>query len=244
VGRPVACLVSGFDEDELDRVEARRFDRFTVVYVGSAVSGSRDPSLFFAGLSLLRRIQPEVKSEIQVLYVGSNYDFFRRRASEQGVNDFLHCTGLVKLGEVMPYVKGAHLLLVAMDNRLGFNRGRLTAKVGEYLGTDRPILLTQPPSECGKTDLARLIGETGVGWAAENVEAVVEVLRRLLEQYRATGDTMRPGGGRYAVGDFTWDGQSRKLALLLDQVAAGQRDPVVEDIHTAYPWGAQDGCPL
>jgi len=238
VGRPVACLVSGFDADELDRVEARRFDRFTVVYVGSAESDNRDPSTFFAGLSLLRRTQPEVGSKVQVVYVGSNYDFFRQRASEQGVNELLHCTGQVKLGEVMPYVKGAHLLLVAMDNRLGFNQGRLTAKVGEYLGTDRPILLTQPPSECIKTDLARLIGETSVGWGAENAEAVAAVLRRLLEQYRATGATMRPGGGRYVVGDFTWQSQSRKLAFLLDQVAAGQRDPVVENIRTAYPWGA------
>jgi glycosyltransferase involved in cell wall biosynthesis len=240
VGRPVACLISGFDADELDRVEARRFDRFTVVYVGNAESGNRDPSTFFAGLSLLGRMQPEVGSKVQVVYVGSNYDFFRQRASEQGVNEFLHCTGQVKLSEVTPYVKGAHLLLVAIDNRLGFNQGRLTAKVGEYLGTDRPILLmTQPLSECSKTDLARLIGETGVGWVAENAEAVAEVLRRLLKQYQATRTTMRPGGGRYAVGDFTWHGQSRKLASLLDQIAAGKRDPVLEDIRTAYPWGVQ-----
>ena len=239
VSRSVACLISGFDSDWVDRVEARRFDEFTVLYIGSAEVGNRDPQAFFAGLALLKRTKPEVGSKVKVVYVGSNCDFFQRRASEQGVVELLHCVGRVKLGEVMSYVKGAHLLLVALNSGLDFNRGRLTAKVGEYLGTDRPILLTQSLSKEGDTDLARLVRETGVGWVAEDAETVAKVLKGVLEQYWSTGTTMRPAEGRYPVGDFTWHGQSHKLALLLDQIASCKRDPIVEDICAAYPWAAQ-----
>ena len=46
--------------------------------------------------------------------------------------------------------------------------------------------------------------------------------------------------GNITYGDFSWQRQAHKLALVLDRVARGERDPVVEDLAGEYPWSATD----
>ncbi|TFH43947.1 MAG: hypothetical protein E4H01_11345 [Lysobacterales bacterium] len=239
--RPVTCIIGGYNAEHMATFEAKESDHFTVVYVGSAGIGvHQDPDRFFAGVAKLCRDAPELANDLEVLYIGWDQKVFRQRAAEAGVLERLRCLGKLPPEEVIPYLKGAHLLLMMLDQTVDYNVGRLCAKMGEYVGAGRPILLIGQTDKGRETDLVRLIRDGGIGWVAQNADEVAVLLRRLLEQYNATGSTPRPGGGKYPTGDFSWQRQAQKLALVLDSVARGERDPVVEDLAVEYPWSVTD----
>ena len=238
--RPVSCLINAYDSEQMTISRRQPFDRFTVVYTGTIETNVRDPKVFFTGLALLRAEMPELADDMQFVYIGDQDDFLRQRARECGVIDLVRCVEPLSPLEVLPYMKGAHLLLVMLDQTNPLNLGRLGSKAADYVGSGRPILLTSQTRNSCDTDLIRLIRDTGAGWIARDDHEVAAVLRQLLEQYRAVGDTNRPGQGRYPTGDLSYQRQVQKLALLLDRVARGERDPVVEDLAVEYPWSGPD----
>jgi len=237
--RPVACVIGGYDAEYMANVEGSQFARFTIVFAGSAeirLHGGRDPKLLFDGLSRLICENPELAGDLEILYIGWNQDVFKKRATEAGVSERLRCLGTLKPEEVIPYLKGAQLLVLMLDQTVDYNIGRLTCKVSEYIGTDRPVLLLSQSDQGRETDLIRLIRDCGLGSVAQNLDDVVITLKKLLQQYNAFGYTSRPGNGIYPLVDLSWQYQTQKLGLILDSVARGERDPIVEDLAAEYPW--------
>jgi hypothetical protein len=238
--RPVSCLINAYDSEQMTVARMQPFDRFTVVYAGTIEVSVRDPRVFFTGLALLRAAMPELEDTMQFVYIGDQDEILRQRACECGVIDLVRCVEPLSPLEVLPFMKGAHLLLMMLDQTNPVNLGRLGGKTAEYVGSGRPILLTSQTRKSCDTDVIRLIRDTGAGWIARDDHEVAVVLRQLLEQYRAVGDTTRPGQGRYPTGDLSYQRQAQKLALLLERVARGERDPVVEDLTVEYPWSGTD----
>jgi glycosyltransferase involved in cell wall biosynthesis len=238
--RPVTCIIGGYDAEQMATVGAKQFDHFTIVFAGSAEIGIRDPKWLFEGISRLYHDAPKLVDGLEVLYIGWNEEIFIQRAKETGTLERLHCLGTLPPEEVIPYLNGAHLLQLMLDQTDDYNVGRLSGKVGEYVGSGRPILLIGQTDAGIETDLVRLIRDCGIGWVARNADDVVVVLRRLLEQYRTLGATTRPSGGKYLAGGFSWQRQAQKLALVLDRVARGERDPIVENLQAEYPWSRTD----
>lgn len=238
--RPVTCVTGGYDAEHMATVGVKQFDHFTIVFAGSAEIGNRDPKWLFAGMSTLCRDAPELVDGLEVLYIGWHQEVFRQRAAEAGVLERLRCLGTLPPEEVIPYLKGAHLLLMMLDQTMDYYVGCLTCKVSEYVGTDRPILLISQTDRGYETDLVRLIRDCGLGWIAQNTDEVTVVLEGLMQQYHTSGITVRPGNGKYHLSDFSWQRQTQKLALVLDCVARGERDPVAEDLTVEYPWSVTD----
>ena len=107
-------------------------------------------------MSKLCRDAPELVDGLEVLYIGWHQEVFRQRAAEAGVLERLRCLGTLPPEEVIPYLKGAHLLLMMLDQTADYNVGRLSGKVGEYVGAGRPILLIGQTDKGRETDLVRL----------------------------------------------------------------------------------------
>ncbi len=238
--RPVSCLVNAYDSEQMTVSRRQPFDRFTVVYAGTVEADARDPKVFFAGLALLRAERPGLADHMQFVYIGAQDDFLWQQARECGVTDLVRCVEPLSPLEVLPYIKGAHLLLMMLDQTNPLDLGRLGGKAADYIGSGRPILLISQTRNGCDTDLIRLIRDTGAGWIARDDREVAAVLAQVLEQYRAVGNTARPGQARYPTGDLSYQRQAEKLALLLERVARGERDPVVEDLAVEYPWSSLD----
>lgn len=238
--RPVSCLINAYDSEQMAASRTQPFDRFTVVYSGTIEADVRDLTVFFAGLASLRAERPGLADNMQFVYIGHQKDLLWQRAREHDVSDLVRCLGPLSAMEVLPYVKGAHLLLTTLDQTDALNVGRLGGKSAFYVGSGRPILLTSHTQDGCDTDLIRLVRDTGAGWIARDNHEVAALLGQLLEQYRAVSDTTRPGQGRYPTGDLSYQRQAEKLALLLERVARRERDPVVEDLAVEYPWSGTD----
>jgi glycosyltransferase involved in cell wall biosynthesis len=238
--RPVTCLVNAYDAEQMAAAWRQQFDRFTVVYAGTVEPEVRDPRVFFAGMSLLRSEMPALADKIKFIYIGSQGDFLRKRAQEYGVSDLVQTLGSLSAPEVLPYIKGAHLLLMFLNQTNPFLVGCLSAKSAEYIGSGRPILLVSKTKNNYETDLIRLVRDTGSGWVAQSELDVVGILRKALEQYEASGDTFPPGGGCYAIGNLSYEHQAQKLAALLERIAQGERDPLIERLEDEFPWSRAD----
>jgi glycosyltransferase involved in cell wall biosynthesis len=234
--RPISCLINSYAAEHMAASKPRQFDRFTVVYSGTLDPGVRDPELFLAGMVLLRQEMPALAEKMQFIYIGSQADFLWKRAREFGVSDLVQCVGSLSALDVLPYIKGAHLLLMLLDQTNPFRVGCLTSKSAEYIGSGRPVLLIARTRNDEDTDLIRLVRDTGSGWAVREAAGVAGVLRQAYKQYDELGNTLSPGGGCTATGDLTYEHQTKKLAWLLERVSSGGIDPRFEDLEVAYPW--------
>jgi glycosyltransferase involved in cell wall biosynthesis len=234
--RPVSCLINAYDADRMNAAQPRTFDRFTIVASGAIESPSYNPEAFLSGLALLKSQQSNLVEKLQFVYIGPEGDVLQKRAMEHGVADLVRCVGSLSHEEVIPFTKGAQLSLVTLDQEPPLNVGRLLAKTPESLGSNQPILLIVKTHSRQDTDLVRLIRDTGSGWVVWDPNEVAALISQLLDKYQREGKIDRPGAGKFPVGDFTYQGQAKKLAQLLDRVAAGERDPQVEDLLQAYPW--------
>lgn len=234
--RPVSCLINAYDEECMRAAQPRTFDRFTIVATGAIENPGYNPEVFLSGLSHLKAHQLNLAEKFEFVYIGPDGDVLLKWAMAHGVADLVRCTGPLSHGDVIPYTKGAQLSLVTLDQDQPLNVGRLLAKTPESIGSGRPILLIAKRRGQQDTDLVRLIRDTGAGWVVWDPQEVAAVIGQLLEKYLSEGQINRPGAGKFPIGDFTYQGQARKLAKLLERVAGGERDPQVEDLRQAYPW--------
>jgi glycosyltransferase involved in cell wall biosynthesis len=133
-------LPNGYDSADLDVVEAKRFDKFTIVHNGNFLPGYRTADTFLLALRDFLNGSPHLRSRMQVLLVG------RIGQEEAVVRDLALEDVVQQLGHLphrnsIEYLKGADLLLLVG----GRHRWEETAKVYEYLATGKPILaLLQP----------------------------------------------------------------------------------------------------
>lgn len=243
LNRPVTCLINAYDDESMGKIIPKTYDRFTVVYTGTIDLKDYDPTVFFSGIALLKEKIPDLSKKFQFVYIGSQIELIKQFAQAFDVNELIKCVGPLAHSDVFCYTKGAHLLLINLDQEEPRNIGRLLSKTPEFIGSGRPILLITKTENRRDTELIRLIRDTGAGWISWEAVEVYTVLINQIDKLYSTGQTSRPGNGIFPVGDITYNGQVKKLSLLLDRVSRGERDPMVEDMKQSYPWSLITSLP-
>jgi glycosyltransferase involved in cell wall biosynthesis len=133
-------IPNGYDSADLDDVEAKRFDKFTIVHNGTFLPGYRTADTFLLALRDLLNGSPELRQRIQVLFVG-RIGQEEKLVHDLSLDDIVQQLGYLPHRRSIEYVKGADLLLLVG----GRHRWEETAKVYEYLAAGKPILaLLQP----------------------------------------------------------------------------------------------------
>ena len=127
-------IPNGYDSADFDDVVARRFDKFTIVYNGNLLPPYRTAHTFLSALRAVLSVHPELRSRIQVLFVGS-IGPEDQELQALGLNDVVQHLGYVPHRQSIEYLKGADLLLLIG----GKHRWEETGKVYEYLASGRPI---------------------------------------------------------------------------------------------------------
>lgn len=133
-------IPNGYDSADFEDVEAKRFDRFTIVHSGTFLSGYRTADTFLKALRLLLDREPDIEKRLQVAFVGKTGDELRL-VQELSLGSLVRQTGYIAHQESIAYLKGADLLLLVG----GKHNWEETGKVYEYLAANRPILALVNP---------------------------------------------------------------------------------------------------
>jgi glycosyltransferase involved in cell wall biosynthesis len=148
-------------------------DRISLVYTGRFGSYGRDPTGLIRGLGALAREHPADAAKLELVVAGPLTDDEAMLMKSDVAPARIVVTGTLARAQALALQRAADaLLLVASSRRTQL----LNFKLFEYLAAGPPILALAAGTEAG-----RVASEAG-GEAvpADNVEAIVEALRRLV----------------------------------------------------------------
>lgn len=147
----VSIVTNGFDPGDYPELEPPT--RPTATYLGTFYSDRQDLATALRALGALRK--SGVLPEIALRFVGRSPEPLSRLLGEVGLADATEITGYVTHQAALRHLAASSLLMLAgpAGDSEGPLRGQIPAKVFEYLGAQRPILLVADP----EADVARLL---------------------------------------------------------------------------------------
>lgn len=132
----VHILPSGFDPVDMAMANPTRVagEKMRLLFSGIFPPHLK-PTTIFAAVAQLFERRPETRDQIELAFIGSFRDAYRKLAEKQGVEQILLTPGYVPHREVMDWLLSADVLWLTIDDP------RLTpGKLYEYMGTRKPIL--------------------------------------------------------------------------------------------------------
>lgn len=150
-------LMNGFDRADfpLD-INVKQNQKFTILHCGS-LSKVSNPEPFLAGVARLFNQKPELKSQIQIQFIGT--DIFGQLPpvlEKYNLKNDVEVINYLPHKEAINRVLQAHVLLLMVIKK--GSEEIITGKVFEYLASGRRILAIIPEGE-----LAAIIRETSAG---------------------------------------------------------------------------------
>lgn len=200
----VFVVMNGFDPAPVT-TEAAPFENFTVLFTGMNYPGTRDPSLLFDAVRVLRE-EGRAPHGMRIVFYGPNHDVTHRMAVDAQVEEFVECHGAVPRGEALAMQARAHLLLV-LDYNDAKPSGVFPGKFFEYLGAGRPMLAIS--SKNGAMDA--VMQATGVGRVASSLSEIKEVISNAYDAY-TRGSPVLPDRKPQEIAKYTRENQAQALA--------------------------------
>lgn len=149
-------LPNGYDEADFDRTLKVYEDKWTISYTGTFTADYSMDGFYKA----IESLPPELASKVRVQFIGRRDEISEKRLiqlrEQTGVEVILK--GYVPHAEAVVAMQQSHALLLGIPN-LENNKGILTGKIFEYLGSKRPILGVGPIDG----DAAEIISQTQAG---------------------------------------------------------------------------------
>jgi glycosyltransferase involved in cell wall biosynthesis len=201
-------IPNGFDESDFTNNETTKNKKFTIAYTGS-ISKDRVPYVLFSAIKKL--IENDGIKDIHLSFAGRYCSEFTTAIKENNLSEIAELKGFVPHKESTQILQNADILLLIVDN-VPNNKGFLTGKLFEYMGTKRPIFAIGPVD-----------GDANVFIKESNSGAMVDyndsngAYNLLKEMYNA----WNKGNTRYTynVEQFSRKHLTKKLAEVFDGVS-------------------------
>lgn len=175
----VVVLPHGFDPDDFRRTVPGGAGKFAVVYTG-AFYGRLTPKYLLEAVRGLLDEYPELREEIELVFVGAFREEDRELVRRWGLEDVVEATGYLPHRQSVERLCEAHLAWL-MLGRGPFVHVWVPGKLFEYIGAGKPILACVP--EGAAADLVRSVGGTVV--PPDDVEAIRGALMAYYRKWRA-----------------------------------------------------------
>jgi len=203
---------NGYDSSDFPVVSDPPPSTFTITYTGS-LYGRRNPSTFFAALSLLRQRGVLDPSNIVLRFVGR---FGAEVLAMMAASDFassIHNVGYVAHRESIAWLLRSNVLLLIVDEAPE-SSAIVPGKVYEYLGTQRAVLALAPTGSA----IEQLIQQTNAGRSVpqEDVEAIASAIQTLYERWTNGESLAEPYAG--AIEQFERKNAAATLARIMDNL--------------------------
>ena len=196
-------LPNGFDPNDFQGIEPRKFDLWTVVYTGS-ISYPRDPEPFFRGWKMACEKSAEFRDGAACLFMGEFDSRFHELAPKY-ITKNISLEGFQTRDAVYSSQLGAGSLLLIAE-------GYVTGKAYEYLASGRPIL-----SITDGTDLIDLIGKSRAGVCVTQADPG-KIAEALVDQFNSRNHS--PDRDQNYLNQFDRRRITGGLAKLFDDIVA------------------------
>lgn len=203
-------VTNGYDPDDFAGLRYEpSSETLRIAYCGWVIPKRRDPRPFLGGVAALLRDHPETK--VSVDFYGPHSAEVADAVAALGLDGVVTQHGKVSHTDSLRIQSNADVLLLLLWNDPG-EKGVLSGKVFEYIGADRPVIMT------GLEDSAAgdLIRDNRLGIVSNDSATIAAALRRMAEEKRTTGRVEAPA--RSDLEGFTRDAQSRVFLDALEEI--------------------------
>jgi hypothetical protein len=135
-----AIIPNGFDESDFSVVNKEENTFFTIAYTG-VITQTRIPRVLFSALNKL--IFTDKIKNIKFNFAGKYCNEFIEEIKKYNLDKYFNLKGFVPHHESTAILQNADILLLIVDN-VPNNKGFLTGKLFEYMGTKKPIFAIGP----------------------------------------------------------------------------------------------------
>ena len=161
-GTPVRVVPNGCDFDDFAGLAYARGERMRIVHAGSFF-GQRSPRPFLTALAALLTTRPNLREQVEAVFLGELRPEDRVWALGLGLGDALSLPGFAPHEQALRELKAADALLLLIPRAGGRGLSVLSGKVYEYLAAERPVIALVPPEGAAAT----LLRDTGAAWIAD-----------------------------------------------------------------------------
>ncbi len=147
-------IPNGYDETDFVKIGEVKNEKFTMVYTGS-ISKDRVPYPLLAALS---KFKAEGIEDIRLEFAGKFAPEFYEEIESRGIKDYFELKRFVPHNESTKMLLHSDALLLVIDD-VPNNKGFLTGKMFEYLGSKKPIFAIGPVDG----DANKILKETNSG---------------------------------------------------------------------------------
>jgi glycosyltransferase involved in cell wall biosynthesis len=209
--KPVAVIYNGYDHANIAAEISNPFDdaKLNILYTGHIYVGYRDPSPLFAAVAS----DPALAGSVRLWFYGTDPQYLEALVSQYHLDETVMVNPSVPHAEAIALQRKADVLLLMQWNDPR-DEGHIPAKLFEYLGSRRPILLLG--LEGGVPDT--ILRERGAGQLCNSPEALAEQLRSWLAIKAANGAI--PDVDPSARAGFSRREQYEKLRIFLEDLCA------------------------
>ena len=213
VSAPVSLIYNGYDEREMAPKDTQS-SHFSIAFTGRLINLKlRQPQLLFQAVGELARDMSPVTRNLSIdFYCEPHFaKSLTRQAKQYGAETFLHIHDFVSRQKTYQVLTQASILLALGAPASEQQHGILGTKVFEAIGVEKPFMLI--PSD--NDELAKLIAQTGIGIAAQNVEEIKSFLTEQYAIWQANGFTRQTVTDKHI---FTRQYQARQFESIFDDV--------------------------
>lgn len=202
-------ITNGFDEDDFEDLSPSYPPKFRIAYTGSFY-GLHKPDVFFQSVAELLNEKPELKEQIELVFVGASWREIQSLALKHNVEKQTTTHAYLPHREALQNMVNAHSLLLVTKSKI-----TVTLKVFEYIGARRPILALVPPDGAA----AEIIRETksGIIIPPHDTDAIKESIYEMFMRWRE--ENLHINHDESRVQSYTRKELTRRLASILDSLA-------------------------
>ncbi|MBK7104709.1 MAG: glycosyltransferase family 4 protein [Ignavibacteriae bacterium] len=149
-------IPNGFDETDFHKTEKVKNNIFTIAYTG-VITKTRVPFVFLSALK--KFLNEDGITNVKFIIAGKTCSEFSKEVRKLNLKNYVEEKGFLPHHESTNILQNADVLLLIIDD-VPNNKGFLTGKIFEYLGSKKPIFAVGPidgnaneiiiKSDCGK----------------------------------------------------------------------------------------------
>ena len=164
-GRKVDLITNGFDEDDFEKIENTRTEKFTIRHVG-IVDELRDPKPVMQAIKELCASDPYFANRVRVEFIGKVNSSFKKFVQEDA-----QLSIITKFLDQIPHdqllrLHGSTDLQLLVLAHTAIAPGNLPGKFFEYLASRKPILAIGPVDG----DAANILHQSKTGAIKEHTD--------------------------------------------------------------------------
>jgi glycosyltransferase involved in cell wall biosynthesis len=174
VKQKIETITNGFDPDDFKNLQQEnRSEKFRIVYTGS-IYGKLTAKSFFIAIKELLSEKPELKNNLEVIFVGNYGKETISLVNELNLEDNVYLKGYVSHKKCLELIANSDALLLLITILGSKGKEILTGKIFEYLASKKPIIAIVPQDGLASKLIQKI--HAGVIVPPRNVKLIKEAV--------------------------------------------------------------------